>query len=59
MKRAWFYLNNESITITSPTNIDWLKLNKNQVGYYRVNYETDMWVQLSNLLVNDINVSNN
>lgn len=37
-------------TITTDEAVAWLKLNKNQVGYYRVNYPTQMWEALSTSL---------
>lgn len=37
---------------------DWIKLNKDQVGYYRVNYPESMWLAIGNALTQDINVCN-
>lgn len=31
----------------------WLKINNNQVGYYRVNYTPSMWAQLTEQLKNN------
>lgn len=30
--------------------VEWIKFNKDQVGYYRVNYETTEWENLIHLL---------
>ena len=35
---------------------EWIKFNRRQVGFYRVNYPDDMWQRLSNQLQNNHNV---
>ena len=40
-----------------PENATWYKINCNQKGYYRVNYEEDNWRQLSDLINSDVTVS--
>ncbi|KAI8422428.1 hypothetical protein MSG28_006268 [Choristoneura fumiferana] len=44
-KIVWFDDKADSVTI-SEKDIRWLKLNNNQVGYYRVNYPLEMWQSL-------------
>lgn len=57
VQRAWFFHNVESIQIVAGAEegIDWIKFNKNQVGYYRVKYEESMWKKLNDALEADIN----
>lgn len=40
--------------ITVPKDTNWIKINKNQVGFYRVNYEIDEWKKLSEALLKDL-----
>lgn len=35
--------------------VTWIKFNYNQVGYYRVNYESDMWKSLTEVLIENPN----
>lgn len=35
----------------------WIKLNRDQIGYYRVNYPKDMWQTLTDALIENVNVS--
>ncbi|KAI8123273.1 Glutamyl aminopeptidase [Lucilia cuprina] len=56
VQRTWFYFDDTEITITLPSAVEWIKFNYNQVGYYRVNYPTDMWENLSDKLVADPNI---
>nr|XP_060635604.1 glutamyl aminopeptidase [Anolis sagrei ordinatus] len=53
-----FYSKSEpaGITITRPSNPppnSFLKVNKNHVGFYRVNYETQAWDDLANIMMNN------
>ncbi|XP_047530608.1 glutamyl aminopeptidase isoform X1 [Vanessa atalanta] len=48
----WFPDNVDSVTLTLEEGEDWLKINNNQVGYYRVNYPDDMWRGLTEQLKN-------
>lgn len=51
IERSWFYNSMNSLTIsTEDSNVEWIKVNKDQKGYYRVNYELEMWQSLSNAL---------
>ncbi|XP_039751351.1 glutamyl aminopeptidase isoform X2 [Pararge aegeria] len=43
---TWFPNNQESVTLTLGEGEKWLKINNNQVGYYRVDYTADMWQNL-------------
>ena len=54
VQRVWFHPSVEEITITVSQDIDWIKFNKDQIGYYRVKYEPDMWQSLNKALENDI-----
>lgn len=40
-----------SVSVTTPAAVEWIKFNKDQVGYYRVNYPTEMWQSLTNALI--------
>ncbi|XP_016947727.2 glutamyl aminopeptidase [Drosophila biarmipes] len=51
VQRAWFYHSQSEITITVPSAVQWIKFNFDQVGYYRVNYDTDLWTALADQLV--------
>lgn len=53
VEREWFYYTQSSITIIPSENVEWIKFNRDQRGYYRVNYEPEMWQSISNALVND------
>lgn len=43
------YGDNEA-SFTPPSTATWVKLNKDQIGYYRVNYAEDQWQALSDAL---------
>ncbi|XP_034826979.1 glutamyl aminopeptidase isoform X1 [Maniola hyperantus] len=49
---TWFPNSQESVTITLGEGEKWLKINNNQVGYYRVDYTADMWENLIQELKN-------
>lgn len=57
VERRWFFHNAENlqIVIGGEEEIDWIKFNKNQVGYYRVKYDESMWKKLNDALEADIN----
>ncbi|CAH2108175.1 unnamed protein product [Euphydryas editha] len=46
----WFPDNFDSVTLTLAEGEKWLKINNNQVGYYRVNYTDSMWQDLTEQL---------
>ncbi|KAF2355492.1 Peptidase M1 membrane alanine aminopeptidase N-terminal [Trinorchestia longiramus] len=43
---TWFYKQNDSVTISVPSGATWFKLNYQQQGYYRVNYDQDTWTSM-------------
>ncbi|XP_046435909.1 glutamyl aminopeptidase-like isoform X1 [Neodiprion fabricii] len=47
---VWFDKHASSLSITLDKSVQWIKLNKDQIGYYRVNYEKAEWMALSNVL---------
>lgn len=54
VQREWFRNDMKEVLINVDSETKWLKINKNQVGYYRVRYEPSMWVALNNALETDI-----
>lgn len=51
VQRSWFYNDMTTHTITpADQNVQWIKVNRDQKGYYRVNYEKDMWESISRAL---------
>ena len=48
---AW--LVNKSISVSVPSDVNWVILNTNARGFYRVNYETDNWYKIIDTLLND------
>ncbi|XP_005182090.2 glutamyl aminopeptidase [Musca domestica] len=51
VQRTIFNYDDREVTLTVPEDIEWIKLNKNQVGYYLVNYPTDVWQALIKTLI--------
>ncbi|EDX13089.1 GD18897 [Drosophila simulans] len=47
-----FNHNDNEATITLPGEASWIKINTNQVGYYRVNYGSEQWAELISALKN-------
>ncbi|KAK4308314.1 hypothetical protein Pmani_019995 [Petrolisthes manimaculis] len=46
VKRTWLYREMENLNMSVEPASTWLKVNVRQEGYYRVNYEPEMWAQL-------------
>lgn len=44
------------MTIEVPSETQWLKINNKQIGYYRVNYEKEMWVKFASLLNENVGI---
>lgn len=57
VERELFEYTHEKLTITTTADTEWIKFNKDQVGFYRVNYPQDTWIALSEALIKDVNVS--
>lgn len=57
VQRVLFDYSANEITINLDTSTDWIKFNKDQVGFYRVNYSKDIWKALRDALTKNINVS--
>lgn len=55
VQRQWFHYKMNELVIPVTDSIDWIKFNKDQVGYYRVKYEPDMWLNLNAALEKDVN----
>ncbi|KZC09844.1 Glutamyl aminopeptidase [Dufourea novaeangliae] len=47
---VWFDKDADQLTIEPSEPIKWIKFNRNEVGYYRVNYELSEWLVLTNIL---------
>lgn len=56
IKRMWFNYNDAEVVVDLD-NVEWFKFNKNQVGYYRVNYPRENWAALTTALINNVDVS--
>lgn len=55
VQRVWFNHTMEKLTLDIG-NANWVKINKDQIGYYRVNYDKTMWETMNTALKADINV---
>ncbi|XP_013142752.1 PREDICTED: glutamyl aminopeptidase-like isoform X2 [Papilio polytes] len=51
-KVLWFADNEDNVKLHLKDGEKWLKINNNQMGYYRVNYQLDMWENLIHELKN-------
>nr|APA34011.1 seminal fluid protein [Nilaparvata lugens] len=51
--RTWLHLHDNSTSIDLPEGTKWVKFNLRQKGYYRVNYTSEGWKALSDLLINN------
>ncbi|KAL5292090.1 ENPEP.2 family protein [Megaselia abdita] len=56
VQRYWYMHNDEPLEIELPVAPKWIKFNSDQYGYYRVDYDTEMWDALKNSLITDLNV---
>merc|ERR1712168_1403074 len=52
-KRSWMHVNDDSVNIAWPKSVGWLKLNANNTGFYRVNYDLKNWRALIDQLKTD------
>ncbi|XP_018027228.1 glutamyl aminopeptidase-like [Hyalella azteca] len=48
---TWLYKTNDSVSIPLPAGATWFKLNFEQQGYYRVNYDLDTWASMRQLCI--------
>lgn len=51
MTRTWFPNTDNEIEIDVSHPHDWIKFNKDQMGYYITNYSVDMWKKLTGSLI--------
>ncbi|XP_030079658.1 glutamyl aminopeptidase isoform X2 [Drosophila hydei] len=49
-KTTIFNYNDNQLVISVPSTVSWVKFNKDQVGYYRVNYAEEQWTTLVDAL---------
>ncbi|KAG0729837.1 Glutamyl aminopeptidase [Chionoecetes opilio] len=49
IQRCWLYHDNASLEVKVPAEVTWVKVNMQYKGFYRVNYEPDMWAELGKL----------
>ncbi|XP_055851688.1 glutamyl aminopeptidase-like isoform X1 [Episyrphus balteatus] len=52
VQKTWFNYDDSEVIINLPSATDWIKINKDQVGYYRVNYPQEIWEQINKALFN-------
>jgi len=53
VSRKWFKHDDSELLITLENPAKWIKINKNQVGFYRVNYNVEIWKSLTDALIQD------
>lgn len=53
LRRRWFSTADKSIEVPCSHDLGWIKVNVNEKGFYRVNYDTDNWNSLANQLKTD------
>ncbi|XP_059611048.1 uncharacterized protein LOC132257980 [Phlebotomus argentipes] len=56
VQRKWFPNSDTEAEIVIDHPHDWIKINKDQIGYYYVNYPADVWSSLTRALIEDKNV---
>lgn len=55
VQRQWFHHTSMEITVPIvPSSVEWIKFNKDQVGYYRVKYDQTMWQSLNTALEDNV-----
>lgn len=54
VQRQWFHHDVREIVIPIEGDVEWIKFNKDQVGYYRVKYDEPMWKSLNQALERNV-----
>ncbi|XP_045115492.1 glutamyl aminopeptidase-like isoform X2 [Portunus trituberculatus] len=49
IQRSWFNHEDSTLEVKVPAEVTWVKVNVHYKGFYRVNYEVDMWNELGKL----------
>ncbi|KAF7280353.1 hypothetical protein GWI33_006129 [Rhynchophorus ferrugineus] len=50
---TWLKTSDTDVKIILAENADWVLLNTDQAGYYRVSYDDDLWTKITNALTKD------
>jgi len=50
-RKMWFPLTSSHISLDYSKSLGWLKLNADEIGFYRVDYDTQTWKQLAEQLI--------
>nr|XP_045618493.1 glutamyl aminopeptidase-like isoform X1 [Procambarus clarkii] len=53
-QQAWLYREADNLKLKIDPEVLWVKVNTQQKGYYRVNYETHMWNELAKLCLDKV-----